>query len=67
MNFDNYTLRLLQHDDLQLYFAMVDRNRKRLENFFTGTVFRTATLADTKIFIEEILAKAKDEFIFLIY
>lgn len=64
MDFDNYTLRLLQQDDLQMYFEMVDRNRKRLEDFFTGTVSRTATLEDTKIFVSEILTKAQDKLYF---
>lgn len=60
MHFENYSLRLLQHDDLELYFEMVDRNRKRLANFFTGTVSKTATIEDTRIFIADILNRVKE-------
>lgn len=61
MHFENYSLRLLQQDDLDLYFEMVDRNRKRLANFFTGTVSRTATLEDTIIFLADVLNRAKEK------
>ena len=60
MQFDHYTIRLLSTNDLDDYYTMVEKNRKRLENFFTGTVSRTATKEDTKVFLQEIVQKAKD-------
>lgn len=59
MKFDHYTIRSLATDDLAPYFAMVERNRKRLADFFTGTVSRTATLDDTKEFLADITGRAK--------
>lgn len=59
MKFDHYTIRLLTVGDLEPYFEMVERNRKRLENFFTGTVSRTCTLQDTKEFLANITARAE--------
>jgi hypothetical protein len=47
MQFDNYTIRPLTTEDLAAYFQLVEKNRKRLEGFFTGTVSRTKTLEDT--------------------
>ncbi len=57
ITFDNYTIRPLKIDDLEPYFDLVDRNRKRLEDFFTGTVSKTKALIATKKFLEEIDAK----------
>ena len=54
MNTDNYEIRLLHVDDLYAYFKMVDKNRNRLEQFFTGTVSRTQTLEATAEFLGEI-------------
>lgn len=61
MEFDNYQIRLLQLTDLDSYFQLVERNRKRLEDFFTGTVSRTHTLADTQLFLEENLKKSQEK------
>ena len=54
MQFDHYSIRLLQKEDLYPYFEMVEKNRKRLEEFFTGTVSRTKTLDDTREFLNDI-------------
>ena len=59
MHFSHYTIRPLTTDDLEPYFAMVERNRKRLEDFFTGTVSRTQTLDDTRAFLADITERAK--------
>src|SRR5688572_776947 len=61
MQFENYSLRLLTTDDLEPYFEMVEKNRKRLESFFTGTVSKTKTLDDTRNFLAEIAQKTKDK------
>lgn len=60
MQFDHYHIRPLRTGDLELYFEMVDRNRERLENFFTGTVSRTRTLEDTKDFLADITERANN-------
>ena len=64
MQFDNYSIRLLTTDDLEPYFDMVNKNRPRLESFFTGTVLKTKTFEDTRVFLEEIIQKAKDKNLF---
>lgn len=61
MQFDNYSIRLLTIEDLDAYFQLVEKNRKRLENFFTGTVSRTKTLQDTHAFILDITQRIKDK------
>ena len=58
MRFEDYSIRLLKESDLESYYNMVKKNRARLEDFFTGTVSRTATFEDTKIFLSEIVEKA---------
>ncbi|OEK05562.1 hypothetical protein BFP71_12220 [Roseivirga misakiensis] len=54
MQFDKYTIRPLAISDLNQYFDLVERNRKRLEDFFTGTVSKTKDLAATEQFLKEI-------------
>ncbi|MDH7911140.1 GNAT family protein [Winogradskyella sp. SYSU M77433] len=54
ITFENYTIRPLKIDDLNPYFDLVERNRKRLEDFFTGTVSKTRDLEATKNFLVEI-------------
>lgn len=61
INFENYTLRPLEIDDLDNYFLLVEKNRKRLEDFFTGTVSRTKNLAETNIFLQEIIEKRNNK------
>ncbi|GAB3165813.1 GNAT family N-acetyltransferase [Telluribacter humicola] len=59
MKFDHYIIRPLTTDDLVPYFDMVERNRKRLEDFFTGTVSRTQSLDATREFLADITERAK--------
>jgi ribosomal-protein-serine acetyltransferase len=61
MNFDHFTIRPLTQDDLLPYFEMVERNRKRLEDFFTGTVSKTKTLDDTKVFLADMAERVKNK------
>ena len=61
MNFDTYSIRLLQPSDLQTYFQLIERNRPRLADFFTGTVSKTQTLESTKAFLEEIAKKTEEK------
>ncbi|WP_428740523.1 GNAT family N-acetyltransferase [Tenacibaculum sp.] len=57
ISFENYTLRPLEINDLHAYFNLVERNRKRLEDFFTGTVSRTQDINATELFLKEIIEK----------
>ncbi|HMG14448.1 MAG TPA: GNAT family protein [Saprospiraceae bacterium] len=57
MKFDNYLIRLITLDDLHSYFQLIDLNRRRLEDFFAGTVALTMTLEDTKNHLIEIIGK----------
>lgn len=57
MQFDNYTIRYVRADDLQGYFDMIENNRKRLEDFFAGTVAVTKTLEDTKTHLADVTEK----------
>ncbi len=68
MRFDNYTIKPLEKSDLKAYHQMVQDNRKRLEDFFVGTVSRTKTEADTVRFVDEMVERAqrKEYYAFLI-
>jgi ribosomal-protein-serine acetyltransferase len=59
MQFDHFLVRPLTEADLHPYFEMVERNRARLEDFFTGTVSRTRTLEDTRNFLADITKRAE--------
>ncbi|HRD07281.1 MAG: GNAT family protein [Saprospiraceae bacterium] len=61
MNFDQFLIRQLLEEDLAAYFQLVEENRDRLEDFFTGTVSRTKTLDDTKEFLSEIVRRASEK------
>jgi RimJ/RimL family protein N-acetyltransferase len=64
MHFDNYSIRLLTVTDIDAYFNLVQTNRERLENFFTGTVSRTKTLEETKSFLLDITQRAEAKLYF---
>ncbi len=59
MKFDNYLIRLLEIQDLDDYFQLVENNRQRLEDFFTGTISKTKTYHDTRKFVKTMIQKAK--------
>lgn len=59
--FDNYTLRLLKMDDLNNYYELIENNRKRLEDFFAGTVAITKTLDDTRVHLEDVTEKTESK------
>lgn len=61
--FDNYKLRLVELDDLEAYHRLIEDNRKRLEDFFAGTVAQTTTLEDSRAHLTEVIRKnARKEF-----
>ncbi len=59
LNFENYTIRLLTIKDLNNYFNLINTNRKRLEDVFTGTVLETKTIESTKVFMLKDLERTK--------
>ena len=59
MHFDHYQIRPLVAEDLESYYQLVERNRERLANFFTGTVSRTQTYEATKEFLSDMLNRAE--------
>lgn len=58
---DQYTLRLLTNEDLNGYYQLIDTNRKRLEDFFAGTVAITQTLEDTKVHLKDVVSKCEKD------
>jgi ribosomal-protein-serine acetyltransferase len=64
MTFDNYSIQLLRNEDLQAYFQLIERNRPRLADFFTGTVAKTKTLESTKTYLAEISKKTEEKIYF---
>ena len=57
MIFENYKIKLLDKDDAEIFFKLIDKNRVRLEDFFAGTVSKTQTLKDTLTYAVEIEKK----------
>lgn len=55
MEFDHFSIRLLQLEDLDPYFDLVQKNRQRLADYFVGTVSRTKTYEEAQVFVEEMI------------
>lgn len=64
MQFDGFHIRLLNGGDAENYFALIDRNRKRLEDFFAGTVAKNKSLEGTRAFISDVTEKAEKKIYF---
>ena len=47
MTFDHFKINLLQPNESEAFFHLIDSNRARLEDFFAGTVSKTLTLEAT--------------------
>jgi RimJ/RimL family protein N-acetyltransferase len=60
VKFDKYAIRTINKEDTLSYFQLIENNRRRLEDFVAGIVSKTNSLADTEIFIDEIIEKNKD-------
>lgn len=58
--FEEFELRELNVSDAPAFYALVEKNRKRLEDFFAGTVAKTKTPEDTVDFIREALVKKEN-------
>jgi|TARA_E500000318_G_scaffold111365_1_gene129706 ribosomal-protein-serine acetyltransferase len=57
VKFDNYRIRLLEIED---YFQLVKNNRKRLEDFFAGTISKTSTYKEAKNFVESMVNYSRE-------
>jgi RimJ/RimL family protein N-acetyltransferase len=57
MKFDTYTIRPVELSDLPEYFNLIETNRKRLEDFFAGTVAITKDLGQTRAHLADIVGK----------
>lgn len=60
MTFDNFKINLLQTNEAEALFYLIDSNRQRLEDFFAGTVSKTQTLKDTVNYCIEIQQRIKE-------
>ncbi|AUP81720.1 N-acetyltransferase [Flavivirga eckloniae] len=61
MTFANFKIAPLEINESEKFFNLIDTNRKRLEDFFAGTVSKTRTLHDTITYCHEIKQKEKDK------
>jgi len=61
MQFENYKISLLEINQSELFFNLIDVNRERLEDFFAGTVAKTKTLEATIDYCKEIIQKINDK------
>lgn len=60
MTFNQYKIDLLQANQSEAFFNLMDSNRPRLEDFFAGTVSKTLTLNATEEYCVEIQHRIKD-------
>jgi len=61
MRFDHFTVNLLQANEAEAFFNLIDTNRARLEDFFAGTVSKTQTLEETINYCDEIQQRISDK------
>jgi RimJ/RimL family protein N-acetyltransferase len=57
MQFDHFQFRLVEPKDAEPFFQLIEHNRSRLEDFFSGTVARTRSLQDTIDYFGEIAGR----------
>jgi RimJ/RimL family protein N-acetyltransferase len=61
LKFENFEIALLQPNDGESLFHLIDSNRSRLEDFFAGTVSKTKTLHDTINYCKEIQQRIEEK------
>ncbi len=61
ITFDNYNISLLNANDSNALFELIESNRERLEDFFAGMVSKTRTLKDTLDYCVEIQNRIKSK------
>ncbi len=57
MTFDHFKIVPLASEDFGAYYALIDSNRKRLEDFFAGTVAYTDTPENARQHLDRMLQK----------
>lgn len=57
MQLEKFHIRLIEKQDAEKFYDLIERNRTRLEDFFAGTVAKTSSLEKTKTYVDEILEK----------
>lgn len=57
MHFDNYSIRLLEAKDAEPFYNLIEINRSRLEDFFSGTVAKNKTLEDSRQYVVAVMEK----------
>ena len=55
----NYHIERFNPRDYKSFFQLLENNKPRLQDFFTGTMSKTKTLADTKTYAKEIAQRMK--------
>ncbi|WCO00403.1 GNAT family N-acetyltransferase [Psychroserpens ponticola] len=61
MTFDHYKINLLQANESEAFFNLIDTNRPRLEDFFAGTVSKTLTLETTENYCVDIQKRIENK------
>jgi RimJ/RimL family protein N-acetyltransferase len=61
MQFDHYSIRLFEEADALSFFNLVDKNRARLEDYFSGTVAKTKTPGYTEKYLQEIVRRIAEK------
>ena len=61
IEFDEYKVSLLDSNDAESFYQLIESNRDRLEDYFAGTVSKARTLKDTIEYCEVIKQKIKDK------
>ena len=60
MNFGDYIIRQLCVNDTQIFFDLINNNRKRLEDFFPGTISKNKSIEETMALIPGVISKAEN-------
>ncbi|HEY1045277.1 MAG TPA: GNAT family protein [Bacteroidia bacterium] len=61
MRFDHFLIRIIQQNDAEAYFNLVNNNLDRLADFFAGTVAANRNQTDSIQFIQNNLQKFEDQ------
>ncbi len=54
ITFNNFRIALIDTNEGEIFFKLIDTNRERLEDFFAGTLSKTKTLHDTLAYCQDI-------------
>lgn len=59
-DFDTYQFTRLEEGDSTSLFHLIQSNKQRLQDFFAGTVSKTATLEATQAYCKEVMTRIED-------